>query len=373
MTPFRFVHTSDLHLGRRFGSFPEDLRGRLAEARHDAIGRLATVARKAGTAHILIAGDVFDTETPSDPVLRQALSAMAEDAGLQWWLLPGNHDSLGAEMLWDRILSDAPGNVHPLTEAKPVELCTGVTLLPVPVTRRYPGIDLTDSLDSVSTPEGAIRIGLAHGSVVGFDEDAEGTIRPDRDRLARLDYLALGDWHGTKEVTPRTRYSGAPEYERFRHNGRGGCLVITLDGAGAVPKVERVEIGRYLWATLTLPLLPGQDAATALQACLPASGRRDTLLSLRAEGRVRLSDQAALREAAELVAPEFGYFSLSTDALETDFDAADLDAIDRGGALRHAAETLRAEAIDATLPEHDRRLATAALNRLYGYLRGGAA
>ncbi|MDG3039799.1 hypothetical protein [Roseicyclus marinus] len=46
---FRFIHSSDLHLGRRFLSLPEppdgNLRGRLMEARFDQIRRLAAVAR----------------------------------------------------------------------------------------------------------------------------------------------------------------------------------------------------------------------------------------------------------------------------------------------------------------------------------------
>ena len=77
MTGFRFIHSSDLHLGRRFGNFPEDIRGRLVEARHAAIDSLFAAARNHGADHVLIVGDLFDTETPSDQVWRQAFGAMA--------------------------------------------------------------------------------------------------------------------------------------------------------------------------------------------------------------------------------------------------------------------------------------------------------
>ncbi|TGV62892.1 DNA repair exonuclease, partial [Mesorhizobium sp. M00.F.Ca.ET.149.01.1.1] len=60
---FRFIHSSDLHIGKRFGNMPEDLRGRLREARHGAISRLAEQARVHGASTILLAGDTFDTET----------------------------------------------------------------------------------------------------------------------------------------------------------------------------------------------------------------------------------------------------------------------------------------------------------------------
>ena len=60
----RFLHTADLHLGKPFGRFPEDLRGRLREARHGAIARLAAAARAHGATHILVAGDSFDIQFP---------------------------------------------------------------------------------------------------------------------------------------------------------------------------------------------------------------------------------------------------------------------------------------------------------------------
>ena len=71
MSEFRFIHSSDLHLGRRFSNLPEDIRGRLVEARHLAIDALAAAAREHGADDIFIAGDLFDTETPSERVWRQ--------------------------------------------------------------------------------------------------------------------------------------------------------------------------------------------------------------------------------------------------------------------------------------------------------------
>ncbi|MFC3119493.1 hypothetical protein ACFOHS_19610 [Jhaorihella thermophila] len=49
---FRFIHSSDLHLGKGFGTLPEDLRGRLIEARHEVLARLAQAARDHGAAHV---------------------------------------------------------------------------------------------------------------------------------------------------------------------------------------------------------------------------------------------------------------------------------------------------------------------------------
>jgi DNA repair exonuclease SbcCD nuclease subunit len=378
MTEFRFIHTSDLHLGRRFGNLPEAVRGRLVEARHQIIARLAQAARDHGAAHILVAGDVFETETPSDQVWRQALAAMAADAGLHWWLIPGNHDSLAAESLWQRFRAQAAENIHLLDTAIPVEIAPGAMLLPCPAPQRYPGRDLTRWLADCVTDPHSFRIGLAHGAVQNFDAQgarADDVIPPDRAALARLDYLALGDWHGQLAIGARTWYSGTPERDGFSPEGRGSCLAVTLTGPTAAPGVETIWTGAFSWSDTALPLLAGQDAAAALLALLPQSrpDRRNHLIRIRAQGRATLAGHAALHRAAEAVAPEFCFFELDAAALQTEFESADLDAIDRGGALRLAADNLSAAAQDPGRTLAARRISAAALNRLYGYLREGGA
>ena len=377
MSAFRFIHSSDLHLGRRFASIPQaedgNTRGRLMEARHGAILSLARAARDQGAGHVLLAGDTFDTATPSPGVVRQALTAMADDPDVQWWLLPGNHDNLAnAEPLWDRISREAPANVHPLTEVAPQTLGPGVCLLPCPVPHRAPGRDLTEALVTMPSPEGALRIGLAHGGVTDF-EDTGAHVPPDRARTARLDYLALGDWHGRMAVDPRTQYSGAPEQDRFRHDRRGVCLAVTLEGPGTLPRITEIETGQFLWTEVELPVQADLDTQAALLALLPDTARRDVLMRVHATGWAGLAQRAALERAAAEVAPDFALFEVTTEALGALHDSVDLDAIDRGGALRQAADKLRAEAEDTTLSATDRVIASEALSRLFAYVTEGAA
>ncbi|MBQ1203416.1 MAG: metallophosphoesterase, partial [Loktanella sp.] len=151
---FRFIHSSDLHLGRRFANIVEpldgNLRGRLMEARFDKIRALAQTARDQGAGHVLLAGDTFDSATPSRQVLRQALAAMRDAPDVQWWLLPGNHDNLrNAEPVWDEIGRDGPANVHALRNMAAIEMAPGVALLPCPVPVRATGRDLTVGLSSI--------------------------------------------------------------------------------------------------------------------------------------------------------------------------------------------------------------------------------
>jgi hypothetical protein len=92
-------------------------------------------------------------------------------------------------------------------------------------------------------------------------------------------------------------------------------------------------------------------------------------MQVRVSGRATLAEQASLRGVASAVAPEFCHFVLDMADLATEFETADLDAIDQGGALRLAADRLRAGAEDTSRDSASRRISAAALNRLYGYLK----
>lgn len=369
---FRFIHTSDLHLGKRFGNFAGDLPGRLREARHAVLGRLAGHARAQGAAAVLLAGDTFDTETPAADVRRQALAEMAHHASIRWVLLPGNHDSLQAAQLWDALKGEAPQNVILAREAQPIRLPGDAVLLPAPCTARRPGRDLTEWMDGAATPEGALRIGLAHGAIRSFSEDAGASdvIAPDRARRAGLDYLALGDWHGAIEVDVRTRYCGTPEPDRFKHERPGEALLVDIAGAGAPPAVTPLPTASFAWRTLDLHLFDGDDPAPAVAALLPEPRRRrQTLARVVATGRSRLAGRAALAAAIEAAAPDFAFLELDDSGLASECEVEDLDEIDRGGALREAADALAAEAGDDALPAAEREIARAALGRLYSHAR----
>lgn len=363
MSMLRFLHSSDLHLGRAFGNLPEGIRHRLREARHGAIARLATAARQGGARLVLLAGDTFDAETPAPETLRQALRAMGDESDLTWVLLPGNHDSLAASELWRRIAAEAPANLRTITSEAPVELAPGHWLLPAPCTQRRPGRDLTESM-SAPTPAGARRLGLGHGAITDFsgEEGATGIIPPDRAARSGLEYLALGDWHGQMQVTPATWYSGTPEPDGFKHDVPGAALLVALDGPA---QVTRVETAQFRWMRPALDLLPGEDVAARLAAALPTARVRDHLVRLTLTGRLALAERAALEAGLAARAPDFGWFSADLSALGVQALPEDLDQIDRAGALRQAAEGLLAEATDATLGQSDRDIAAAALARLY--------
>ena len=369
---FRFIHSSDLHLGKPFGRQSEDVRARLRLARSGVFARLAQAAREAGAGHVLLAGDTFDQETPAPSITRQALNAMAQAQDIKWVLMPGNHDSLAASELWQTIARDKPDNVIAALTPEPLAL-DGAHLLPAPCTTRNPGRDLTVDM-AQATPAGSIRIGLGHGGIHEFKTDGaeglSGTIAPDRATLAGLDYLGLGDWHGQIRVSANTWYSGTPEPDSFKHAHSGTALSVAISAQGAVPEVTPVRTGEIDWQRLVLELTPEEDVAALVSQALPAlDDRRDSRVHVLAQGRVGVQQIQDLSSALARVSPDFLSLTQDMDALRLSHDVGDLEAIDpSGGALRQAAEALSQKAQDADLSTSDRRIAATALSQLFSFV-----
>ena len=205
---FRFLHTSDLHLGKRFGQMPEGLRGRLTEARHQSITRLNDAAAERAVDTILVAGDVFDTETPAPATVRQALQAMGARPQVRWFLMPGNHDSLQTEELWGRVANEAPGNVVLLLRPKPVALAANVMLLPAPCPVHRPGRDLSEWMSNAETSPETIRIGLAHGSV-------QAVSRTQKFEIPGIGTLAVNPGAGHDETESTALLSKQENFRRW--------------------------------------------------------------------------------------------------------------------------------------------------------------
>lgn len=108
---FSFIHTADWQIGKPFRNFPERLAGRLEEARLDAIDRLAEAAQARGIRHVLVAGDIWDSDRLSSREERQPLLRMGKHGHVTWVLIPGNHDAARAGSVWSRLANlGAPAN-----------------------------------------------------------------------------------------------------------------------------------------------------------------------------------------------------------------------------------------------------------------------
>ncbi len=297
----RFLHTADWQIGRQYGQFPPEDAIPLAEARFKAVERIAALANEHKVDAVLVAGDVFDTQTVSPRTIRQLFNAMAGFRG-QWIMIAGNHDAALAESVWTRArrLEAIPTNVDLLLEPATVKEypALGMAILAAPLTQRHTYDDLTASFDAVETTPGLLRIGLAHGSVQGMlstDIDSANPIAPDRAERARLDYLALGDWHGCLEVNARVWYSGTPEPERFRNNDAGRTLLVDIPQPGATPEVTRLATAQYRWESAEFPLNVPSDVDPVIQWL--AQQEEQVVLSLMLTGQTDIEHHFALTRA----------------------------------------------------------------------------
>lgn len=362
----RFIHTADWQIGksfRRYGVREQQLK----DARLDAIGAIGALALRENAPFVLVAGDVYDHFAPSQRTVNEPLERMRAFPGVSWLLLPGNHDPHRPDAIWDRLMrAGLPPNVQPLLSNEMVELAPGVCLLPAPLLRNSETADLTAWMDGAPTPPGAVRIGLAHGSITGFsDEQAQSNpIDPLRAKSAGLAYLALGDWHRTMKINERTWYSGTPEPDRAGGQKIGQALLVDVASPDAAPNVTPVDVGTYRWESREMDLR-GADPAdfeSSLRA-LPDLPR--TLLRLTCTGVLPLAARADLERRLEALQAAFFHLETDLNALVAQPSDEDLETLDFDGVLRKSADLLRAQASDVNRDAAERRIANDALIELF--------
>jgi DNA repair exonuclease SbcCD nuclease subunit len=365
---FTFVHTADWQIGKRFGAFPAEKAAVLREERLRAVDRVAEAGRAAGATAVLVAGDVFDSETVSEALTGTLLARLKAHPKLAWHLLPGNHDPARAGGVWEAIVAAGlPANVIVHAEPRAAELAPGVMLLPAPLTAKSTSRDPTEWMDAVETPAGTLRIGLAHGSVQGFGSEGEANVPldPARAKSAQLSYLALGDWHGTTAISERVWYAGTPEPDSFPDNEPGHALIVTIEGARA-PKVERVATAHFTWARRrqTVESAKALDAIEAEFARLGSAASR-WLINLKLDGQVTLAERAAIEARLSQLATQVFFLEADLTELHAAAAASDLEALG-SGVLGTVAQRLKATAEGG---DKDARIAERALRKLFALAR----
>jgi DNA repair exonuclease SbcCD nuclease subunit len=366
----KFLHTADWQMGRAFTRFETEDGAALVEARFEAIETLARLANEHQCDAVLVAGDVFDAQTVSERTIRRVFNATKGFTG-PWVMLPGNHDAALAESVWTRArrLGAVPGNVHLALQPGVIDLePQNLSILCAPLTQRHTYGDLTEPFSGCESPAGFPRIGLAHGSVQGLlseDIDSTNPIAPDRAEAGRLDYLALGDWHGTRQINKRTWYSGTPEPERFRNNDAGHALVVEISGPGATPTVTRIPTGRYQWYQWRETLTVQSDLEQLLERLhtLPESA----VVDLRLEGSVTLAGEETLLQALSIAEAKFRSLRCERSGLQLAPTDEDIAALKADGYVGEVIGNLRERQEDAQ--DDTARDALAILTGLLGLRR----
>ncbi|MCP2031233.1 exonuclease SbcD [Okibacterium sp. HSC-33S16] len=261
----RILHTSDWHIGRTFHghSTIENLRTVLAA--------LAGEVRERSVDVVVVAGDIFDSATPSAEaytVLEAAVVALRE-AGASVILTSGNHDSATRLGFMSRFSGLA--GVHVITrqeqhnspvtitdDSGPVHFYGIPYLEPALLRHHYPDVPLKnheqvlafvmDRIRADCAERGGRSVVLSHCFAVGVEQsDVERDITSGGIDYVPLsifdgpDYVALGHIHGRSILSERVRYSGAPLHYSFSEAAkpRGGWLVeLDADGLANVDWVD---------------------------------------------------------------------------------------------------------------------------------------
>ncbi|MEB3184289.1 MAG: metallophosphoesterase [Cyanobacteriota bacterium] len=279
------IHSADWQIGKPYGrvSHP-DKRSRLRQVRIEAIGRIGAHCQATRAAALVVAGDLFDAPTPAASDVSAVCAAIGA-IGCPVLVIPGNHDHGGAGSLWHDPFLEAERerrapNLQVLLERQPLEL-EELMVLPCPLLRRSDSADpcaWLGQLDWAALPPAKPRLVLAHGSIQSFsasdqthssDRDSDDENPPNANNLLRLDpnwldqvdYVALGDWHGLKQVGAKAWYAGTPEPDRFpRHaDYRAGVVLQVTLGRGQLPAVEPLATGMLGWHPLQVELHSGAD------------------------------------------------------------------------------------------------------------------
>ncbi|WP_150304892.1 metallophosphoesterase family protein [Pseudomonas saliphila] len=340
----RFLHTADWQIGRQYDRFGPEDGPVLAEARLSTVERIARLASEQGVDAVLVAGDVFDAQTVSDRTIRRLFMAMQGYAG-PWIMIPGNHDAALAESVWTRArrLEAIPANVHVLLAPQVLMLAEqGMAILPAPLTQRHTYSDLTDWFDHAETPPELLRVGIAHGSIQGIlaeDIDSPNPIAPDRVARANLDYLALGDWHGCKQIDARTWYSGTPEQDRFKSNGAGRLLDVTIERPGCEPQVTTVAIGQFPWLQWEQQLDMPSDLDLFIEHLQQLT--QSSVLSIALSGHLDLAGEQRLHQALSKAEALHRYLEYDFHDLRLYPTEEDIAGLHADGYLGEVVEELR--------------------------------
>lgn len=271
----KFVHLSDLHLGKRVNEYS------MLEDQEYILTKIINIIDDEKPAGVIIAGDVYDKSIPSAEAVQMFddfLTRLAK-RNLQVFVISGNHDSPERMSFGSRLMDQSgihisqvySGKIEPFA-MKDEHGIINVYMLPFV----KPAHVKRFSDESIESYTDAIRVAIAemkvdqsarnllitHQFVTGAtrseseDISVGGSDNVDVSVFDGFDYVALGHIHSPQNCTSeRVRYCGTPlKYSFSEAKDNKSVTVVELAKKGSlsvktvslVPMRDMVEIkGRY--------------------------------------------------------------------------------------------------------------------------------
>lgn len=260
----KFIHLSDLHLGKKVNRFPM-----IDEQKYILEQILAIISEKKPDG-VLIAGDVFDTGVASVEAIKlfEWFLKSLSKVNMPVFVISGNHDSVDrlsycSEFIADKgiyISKSFSGDIKPITlkdEYGEVNIYLMPFIKPVDVNNVYQTKfkNYTDAIkyviDKMNVDTSKRNILVAHQFVAGAKAsesetsiiDAGGLERVDGYIFDVFDYTALGHIHGSQNVGSQSvRYCGTPlKYSRSEIKTKKSLTIVELNEKGTL-KIDTVPL-----------------------------------------------------------------------------------------------------------------------------------
>ena len=250
----KFVHLSDLHLGKRVSEIPM-----LEDQRHILLRILQVIGQEKPDA-VFIAGDVYDKPIPSAEAVTVFDDFLVRLAGMktQVFVISGNHDSAERIAFGSRLMDASGIHMAPVysgetapfvmtDEYGEIRIHMLPFVKPADVRHAYPEEDTGSYTEAVRTAvthmntDPSVRnILIAHQFVTGAarseseDISVGGMDNVDVSVFDAFDYAALGHIHGPQHIGRETvRYCGTPlKYSFSEKDHRTSVTVVTMEEKG---------------------------------------------------------------------------------------------------------------------------------------------
>ena len=251
----KFLHISDLHLGKRLNEYS------LIEDQEYILDRIIEIAERVMPQGVIIAGDVYDKSVPSAEAVRllDGFLTRLSDMGISAFVVSGNHDSADRLAFGGSLMSKSGIYISPVYngEIKPIVLEDGYGrvnvylmpfLKPVHVRQFYETSEdgytaaLQRVIEEMQINTDERNILVAHQFVTGASrtESEEITVgdvdNVDASVFFDFDYTALGHIHSPQKcLRENIRYSGTPlKYSFSEEKDEKSVTVIDLFEKGRV-------------------------------------------------------------------------------------------------------------------------------------------
>ena len=259
----KFIHISDLHLGKRLYETS------LIDDQQAILCQILNIVDNEVPDGILIAGDIYDKSMPSAEAVSLFDFFLVELAKrrLQVFVISGNHDSAERIAFGSKIMDGVgihmspvyDGNIIPTTlqdEYGEVDVYMLPFIKPSHVRRFYENEEINSYTDAVRVAIDKMKIDktkrnilITHQFVTGAtrsesEESVGGTDNVDASVFENFDYVALGHLHSPQQCSSsKIRYSGTPlKYSFAEANDIKSVTVVTLGKLGEDTNIKTVEL-----------------------------------------------------------------------------------------------------------------------------------